>query len=197
VAGAPTALIEWSARSELQARRRFAQKLLGLLPSGSDVLELGCGAGFPVTHTLAQRFNVTAIEADPRLLALARVNVPGAQLEEGDWKRAGKERAAFDAVVAMYVLAELPPRSLLPQLKRVGSWMRRGALLVANRPVAIEGAIEQAWPGAPVTFARVDALAALAVVAGAGLEPVESEVITDEDAGGQPISFLWFVARKR
>jgi SAM-dependent methyltransferase len=192
----PPAYLEWSARSEMQARRRYALKLLSLLPAGARVLELGSGAGYPVTHVLAQRFAVRAVEKEARALALARVNVPAAQFVAGDWTRVRQAREGFDAVVAMYVLSLLARRALLPQLKRVARWLRPKGLLVGNRHVAVEGPIEQAWPGAPVIFTHVDAGEVLAAVGRAGLEPVESEVISDEDARGRPISFLWFIARK-
>ena len=193
---APPPYLEWSARSEMQARRRYAQKLLSLLPAGARVLELGSGAGFPVTHLLAHRFGVTAVEPSSREIALARVNVPAAEFREGDWTRLRQPAEGFDAVVAMYVLSVLARRALLPQLRRISRWLRPRGLLVGNRHVALDSPIEQAWPGAPVFFTHVDAGEVLATLGRAGLEPLESEVISDEDARGRPISFLWFIARK-
>lgn len=44
------------------ARNRYLERLLGLLHDPSDVLELGSGAGEPVTRRLAERHRVTAVD---------------------------------------------------------------------------------------------------------------------------------------
>ena len=159
---AASGYLEWSARSELQARRRYAEKLLSLLPAGARVLELGAGAGSAASDILARRFRVASVAA------------------------AG---ASFDAVCAMYVLSVTP-------LRQLSGWLRQGGLLVANRQVTLEAPIEQGWSGAPLNFTRVDASDLLELISDAGLEPVWSEVISDEDEHGRPISYLWFIARK-
>ncbi|HVD44568.1 MAG TPA: class I SAM-dependent methyltransferase, partial [Rubrobacter sp.] len=51
--------------------------LASLLPSEAAVLDLGCGAGVPVTRWLADRgFVVTGVDVSARQLELARTNVP-------------------------------------------------------------------------------------------------------------------------
>ena len=45
---------------------------------GSSVLELGCGAGLPVTRRLAERHRVTAVDLSARQIELARENATGA-----------------------------------------------------------------------------------------------------------------------
>jgi len=45
--------LDWSATAPI--RLRYLEQLLELLAPGSDVLELGCGAGEPVTRRLAER----------------------------------------------------------------------------------------------------------------------------------------------
>src|SRR5439155_2067396 len=113
----------------MQARRRYAQKLLSLLPAGARVLELGSGAGFPVTHLLAHRFGVSAVERSAREIALARVNVPAAEFREGEWTRLRQPREGFDAVVDMYVMSGLAKLELLLQLVRISRWVRSGWLI--------------------------------------------------------------------
>ena len=63
--------LEWLALLEAQ------------LADGSDVLELGCGAGVPVTERLAERHRVTAVDLSPRQVELARSNAPSATVLEG------------------------------------------------------------------------------------------------------------------
>src|SRR5713226_920999 len=54
------------------------ERLAQTLPPGVAVLDLGCGAGVPVTRWLAQRFAVTGVDLSARQLALARQHVPNA-----------------------------------------------------------------------------------------------------------------------
>lgn len=50
------------------------------IPHGGAALDLGCGAGVPVTRWLAGRFAVTGIDVSDRQLELARARVPTATL---------------------------------------------------------------------------------------------------------------------
>src|SRR5260370_9154049 len=58
----------------LAALERLAQTL----PPGAAVLDLGCGAGVPVTRWLARRFAVTGVDLSARQLELAWQHVPNA-----------------------------------------------------------------------------------------------------------------------
>jgi trans-aconitate methyltransferase len=58
--------------------------LLERLPSGADLLDLGCGAGLPTTARLAQRFTVTGVDISPRQIERARINVPDATFINAD-----------------------------------------------------------------------------------------------------------------
>jgi hypothetical protein len=112
----------------------------------------------------------------------------GATVVELDSAAVGRpaEAGTVDAIVALDE----------PHLKRVARRLRRGGLLVGKRRVTLEGPIEQGWTGAPVNFTRVDAADLLELVAEAGLEPLSSEVISEEDESGRPVPYLWFIARK-
>jgi hypothetical protein len=52
------------------ARDRYLERLLALLSVASDVLELGSGAGEPVTRRLAERHRVTAVGISAEQLRL-------------------------------------------------------------------------------------------------------------------------------
>jgi cyclopropane fatty-acyl-phospholipid synthase-like methyltransferase len=61
-----------------EARRRYTQIVLDRMPEGSDVLDLGCGAGVPTTALLAERFSVTGLELSGVQIAHVREAVPEA-----------------------------------------------------------------------------------------------------------------------
>src|ERR687885_976997 len=50
------------------------------VPHGGAALDLGCGAGVPVTQWLAQRFVVTGVDVSARQIQLACEQVPEATL---------------------------------------------------------------------------------------------------------------------
>jgi SAM-dependent methyltransferase len=62
-----------------EPRERMLDALLERLEPGARVLELGCGAGIPVTRRLAERHTVTGVDISEAQLRLAREHVPGAR----------------------------------------------------------------------------------------------------------------------
>lgn len=66
-------------------RMGYIADLLKKLSAGADVLELGCGAGVPVTQVLIEHgLNVTGNDISAAQIALAREHVPKATLIQGD-----------------------------------------------------------------------------------------------------------------
>ena len=74
-------------------------ELAGLQP-GSRVLEIGPGTGQATRDLMRRGYAVTGVELSPELAAVARRNVPDAELVVGDFERWEPEEAGFDAVVA-------------------------------------------------------------------------------------------------
>lgn len=71
------------------------------LGAGAAVLDLGCGAGVPVTRWLAARFAVTGVDLSARQLALARAYVPGATFLQADMAAVDFPTASLDAVISL------------------------------------------------------------------------------------------------
>src|SRR4051812_15797602 len=59
---------------------RCAPGILGLLPPGGTVLELGCGSGLLTKHLVGAGYRVIATDASPAMLDLARRAVPRAEV---------------------------------------------------------------------------------------------------------------------
>lgn len=61
--------------------RRWAERL----PSGGDVLDLGCGTGVPITRTLVDMgFALYAVDASPSMVAACRARFPHVPVECSD-----------------------------------------------------------------------------------------------------------------
>lgn len=177
-------------------KRQQLDRLLGLLEQGSDVLELGCGAGEPVTRELSAAHNVTAVDVSAVQLDLAARHAPGARLIQADLSRLDLPAASFDAVVAFYSLTHVPRDRHTAVLEQVARWLRPGGLFFATMGANDDpGAVEEDWLGAPMYFSHFDAATNRGLVEAAGLDIDAAEVI-DQVEDGVRVPFLWVLARR-
>jgi len=91
---------EWHAGPRQFRAKKYVDLLLGGLPRGARVLDLGCGTGEPVARYLVGAgFRVVGVDESAGMLEIARRVVPEAELIEGDM--CGVELpGTFDAAVA-------------------------------------------------------------------------------------------------
>jgi SAM-dependent methyltransferase len=110
--------------------RLLAEKLR----SPCRILDIGCGAGLPVTAALSRIGTVVGVDISSVQLELARENVPSAQLIHGDIMAQDFAAASFDAVVAFYALSHLPRAEHAELIARVARWTMPGGYLLATVP---------------------------------------------------------------
>ena len=104
------------------------------LRSPARILEIGCGAGLPVTAALARMGTVVGVDISSAQIELARENVPSAQLIHGDIMAQDFASASFDAVVAFYALSHLPRAEHAELIARVRRWTAAGGYFLATLP---------------------------------------------------------------
>lgn len=188
--------LDWIGSWSSGPRARYLARALELIPSGASVLEIGCGAGLPVTAALAQHRRVLGVDISPIQVERARVNVPGAGFVEADATTLQLPDASVDAVVAFYALGHVPRGDQAALLDRIAAWLRPGGVFVASMGATDNpGEVEPGWLGAPMYFSHYDATTNLALVRAAGLRIEESEVLDEPEPEG-PVPFLWVVARR-
>ncbi len=88
------------------------------LPSGSRVLELGCGNGKTLSTMIQRGWDVTAIDFSPRAVSLSRKRCKGIISSESivaDARQAPFKNNTFDAVFAIHIVGHLcePERKLI------------------------------------------------------------------------------------
>jgi len=119
--------------------------------AGASVLDIGCGAGTPITKSLANRFSVTGVDFSTQQIRRARRDVPQADFIESDIMTVRFPSQSFDAVVAFFVLFHLPQRQQIELLERVHTWLVAGGCLLATLSVFNEPPyIEDDFLGAPM-----------------------------------------------
>ncbi len=131
-----------TARAEFK-EKRYLDYLIEGLPSGSRILDLGCGSGRPITHYLdASGYLVTAVDSSPEMLRLARTRVPGAEFIQADIESLALERS-YDAVVAWDSLFHIKRERHVAVFERCYAWLGTpGGFLLSLGGSAWEGTAE-------------------------------------------------------
>ena len=189
------AYLAWSGLRPSATRLRALALADASIPPGADVLELGCGAGLPMTAHLAAGRNLTGVDISAAQLALARVNVPGATFLQADLTTLDWPDATFDAVVAFYVLTHVPRTEHAALLGRIRRWLRPGGVFLASFGVEDDpGGVEADWLGVDMYFSHFSARVNRRLVAAAGFE-IESAKVLAEPGDRFDARFLWVLAR--
>jgi ubiquinone/menaquinone biosynthesis C-methylase UbiE len=196
----PTAIVEDGydkiARTYHERRDKFKNNelLIGfsvLLPSRGDVLDVGCGAGVPVTRFLVDAgFNVTGVDVSSSMLALARGHVPEVSLLKMDMRHLAFAADCFDGVCAFYSLFHVPRKEHFQVLFGFNRLLRKGGnLLFSSGRREWEGVED--FHGADMFWSHPDREATRQMVIDAGFTVNMSDV---QEHGGE--KQYWVMATK-
>jgi SAM-dependent methyltransferase len=187
----------WSDERPSPTRLAWLERAQRLIPPDTDVLDLGCGAGVPMTRGLATAGRrVVGVDLSARQLAMARANVPDATFLQADMTTLDLPAASLDAVVAFYSLTHVPVAEMPGLLAAIHRWLRPGGVLIAS--MGAEEApdeVEPDWLGVPMFFGHHGAKRNRALVRAAGFE-LEVAAVEAEPEDRFDALFLWVVARK-
>ena len=118
------------------ARRADAEPALSWitcrLEPGARVLDLGCGAGVPVTRQLAQAYRVLGVDLSPEMIARARAHVPMASFVCADAMDLDLEAESLDAVVSFYAVFHIPRERHRELFERIYGWLAPGGSFLAT-----------------------------------------------------------------
>ena len=183
--------------SGMDVRGRYLQMLADLIEPGGRIVELGCGAGTPMTAALAQRFDVVGVDISRNQLARASVNAPSARLVRSDISRLPFTDACADAVAAFYSITHVPRSEHLQLLGEVRRVLRHHGVAVLTMGARDNpDGYEADWLGAPMFFSHFDGDTTARLLRTARFDLLHARDET-EDEFGVPVTFRWIVARKR
>ncbi|HEY7970629.1 MAG TPA: class I SAM-dependent methyltransferase [Candidatus Limnocylindrales bacterium] len=187
--------LEWSALRPSPARRSALGLADELIPAGAVVLELGCGAGIPMTARLAAGRRLTGIDLSIGQIDRARRNVPDATFEVADMTTWQAASASLDAVVAFYSLTHVPRDRQAELFAHVRAWLRPGGVFIASLGVEDDpGGVEEDWLGVPMYFSHFSARVNRRLLVEAGFVVERAEVVVEPE-DRHDARFLWVVAR--
>jgi cyclopropane fatty-acyl-phospholipid synthase-like methyltransferase len=164
---------------------RLLDVALDSTPSNARVLDVGCGAGVPVTRALVSRgFRVTGLDFSEELLAIARTEVPAATFVHGDMRTIDSRHIGndHDLVVAWDSVFHLPRADHATMFARFASWLRpAGRLLLSLGGSAWEGTSEML--GETFFYGGFDPEESLRLLGAAGFSIVHSEIDDPQSRG--------------
>jgi SAM-dependent methyltransferase len=187
--------LAWSPLRPSAARLQALELAVSLIPAGADVLELGCGAGLPMTARLAAGRRLTGVDISAEQIRRARRNVPAATFIQADMTTIECPPASLDAVVAFYSLTHVPRDEHAALFGRIRTWLRPGGLFLASLGVEDDpGTVEPGWLGVDMFFSHYSARVGRRLVEAAGLTVERAEILTEPEDRFDA-RFLWVVAR--
>lgn len=96
-------------RPKVFSEKGWLDRFVAYLPAGGEVLDIGCGAGVPISqYLLRQGFNLTGVDASPTMLDISRSRFP-----EGKWivmdMRSLSLPQSFDGIIGWDSFFHLDP----------------------------------------------------------------------------------------
>lgn len=157
--------------------------LLPRLRAGSEVLDLGCGNGIPVTRILAERHRVVGVDFSHTMIERARRLVPRASFVESDMVDATFPPNHFDAIVSFFAIIHVPLAEQPALFDRIASWLRPGGWLLATVGARAWTGTEENWHGAPMFWSHADSETYRGWFRDRGLTIVGEEFIPEGESG--------------
>ena len=108
------------------------------LPTGSDVLEIACGGGIPVTRTLAVAgLKLWAVDSSPTLVSEFKVRFPDIPVECADALESDYFERTFSAVISIGLIFLLSEDDQVVLIRRVSELLSPGGRFLFSAPVEI------------------------------------------------------------
>ena len=109
------------------------RKFSKLVPKGSKVIDLGCGAGVPVAKFLANKgYKVVGIDFAEGMVKLAKKNVPEARFIKIDITKMKFGHNSFDGAVSFYALIHISREKHSEIYKSLHLILKPGSIILVN-----------------------------------------------------------------
>lgn len=181
------------------AQRDAITDLLAALPERAKVLDLGAGTGRPTAELLAAAgHDVTGYDVAPKMVEIARAQVPAARFELGDMRELSFDTGTWDAITVFFSTLQLPRADQETVIGRFAEWLKPGGRLVfATVPADVDG-VDIVFMGHPVRASSFTAETLSGLLRAAGLEIVREEPaeFVPDHPGATPEPHVYFTARR-
>jgi len=127
---------EYQAERSIFEHKKELEKIVSLLPEDAKVLDVGCGAGVPVTEFLVEAgFDVVGVDFSESMLKLARKNVPKAKFIKESMTKLGFKDDSFNGLTAFYSIIHVPREKHLSLFQSFHRILKpKGIMLICMGP---------------------------------------------------------------
>ena len=185
----------WKGRITNDPRAEWCDELLGRLPRGARVVELGCGGGTDETCALAERFEVTGVDLSREQLRRARRRVPGARFLHADFTVLQLDLESLDGVASFYAFNHVPRELLAGLFTRIHGWLKPEGLFLTTLGASDTPAWTGEFLGAPSYFSGFEPETNRRLLADARFDLLRDEVVTIREPEGDA-TFHWVLATR-
>ena len=165
------------------------------LPKGSRILDVGCGNGLPATRELALSHEVTGVDISEEQIVRASANVPTATFIRGDVREVDLPVAAFDAIVALYLIDNIAREDYRVLFRRLGELLRPNGRLLLSAEPGEDPWQPYTWLGVPMFINTVPTAELVRLLREAGMSVVSTEFESQLE-GGRPIEYASIIGER-
>lgn len=194
--------------SQSSPRTRFTAEILSSATTTAPfILELGCGAGLPISRmVLDAGARLIGNDISSTQIGLAKASCPdkAATFIAEDMLQLSFPAQNFDGVVAFFSIIHLPREEQRSMFEKVYHWMKKGSLFAFNLSTIDQEEMRGEFCGKGMFWSGFGTERSLQIVREVGFEVVKSEVLDageegkklDESDPDYGIQFLWVVVRR-
>jgi SAM-dependent methyltransferase len=130
-----------------------------MLPATGKVVDLGCGAGVPITRYFAERgYDVQGFDLSPAMLEIARREVPQAKFTEARIEDLSFEPASLDIVTSFFAIIHVHREHHAELFRRIFGWLKPGGIALMSLGAADNpNQFDENWNGAAMSWSHFDA----------------------------------------
>ncbi|MFC1952838.1 class I SAM-dependent methyltransferase [Chloroflexota bacterium] len=160
---------------------RYLENLEKQLSPGSEILDLGCGAGKPIDRFFIDKgHSVSGIDISKTQIKLAKRNVPKARYKVKDISTLKRAEYQVNAVVSFYTIFHIPREKHGELLNNIHSFLLTGGMALFTMGSFKWEGIEEFY-GTEMYFSQYDPEVNREIVERAGFKVVLDEI----DAGNR------------
>jgi cyclopropane fatty-acyl-phospholipid synthase-like methyltransferase len=157
--------------------RKYLDKLIELLPTGSTILDIGCGAGTPIdSYLVSKGFKIVGIDISERQIELAKKHVPKGNYERKDMSEISEKEYKVDAVISFYAIFHIP-RETHPELfRKIRSFIPKNGYTLVTMGHSDWVGTENDFFGGEMAWSHFDAKKNKDIIKEAGFDIVFDEI---------------------
>ena len=167
-----------------------------LLAPKSKVLDAGCGAGIPITHMLAEYFDVIGVDFSEAQIEIAKKNVPNAHFFCQDMTELDFPDDSLDGICSYYAIIHIPREEHALLFANFHRMLRsNGAALLCLGAEDLVDDIEEDFLGTRMYWSHYNSNTYLKMLKEGGFSIIWAKHIKDETCEGA--KHLFVLAQKK